>query len=60
MVKAVANAMDRKRAYKKLPLSHLLPIDAKVLIEEGRCTPRSLVASRDVDEPNLGYPDLSE
>ena len=35
VMKAVANAKDRERAYEKLPLSHRLPIDAKVLVEDG-------------------------
>ena len=51
VVKALANAKDRKRAYEKLPLPHMLPINAKVLVKEGRCTPRSLVAVRAEDEP---------
>jgi hypothetical protein len=57
IVKAVRDAQDRQAAFAKLPMKQMLPLDAEVLIEEGRCVPRCLVAGRDVDE---SVPDLSE
>jgi hypothetical protein len=57
LLKAVANAKDRKRALSELALENVLPLDAKALIERGEFVPRSFVAGRDVDEP---VEDLSE
>ena len=57
IVKAVRDAQDRQAAFAKLPMKQMLPLDVEVLVEEGRCVPRCLVAGRDVDE---SVPDLSE
>jgi hypothetical protein len=42
---------------------NLLPVKegaADQVVERGELVPRPLVGGRDVDEPGLGYPDLSE
>jgi hypothetical protein len=57
IVKAVANAKDRERAFSQLPLGNFLPLDAEALVERGGLVPRPLIAGRDVDEPDE---DLSE
>ena len=64
VLKAVANAADRRSAYDKVMRGYnFIPLDHEALIEEGRLEPAPLVAGYDTYEEFLasgGVPDLSE